>query len=396
MTVLLVAVALGALLTIWVIAVVRRVRATDADVRVFARAVARSGSAREAQLEDLQSAIAGVDRTFEQWNVALTDHTQKLQDLVQRVPSVSALDVAGGSTRETRPVRIVSGDVPKSYAIASLKMMLEGRPAADPPRERPAKETLGLNWQHPVEFVVPTLGIRPKHSSSRSAVAVEDMLASKAVAHALVRSWPEAQVHTRSIDPGGAWDGHGGNICTFCRDSRNPATGVILGHPLVRARLKAGFVSLASESVGSPREAGIIIGGGTPHRSPSYAEEREIKRQGAGQPGQAILHDLALLARTSNPWEPEAKILIVAGIRAFGTLGAAEFLRTRWDELYEATRDGDFACLVRVKATYQVEIAEEVSIAGAEPDEVGTSAVELIPAEDVALEAQIIQVEPAA
>jgi hypothetical protein len=400
MTILIVALAFAAALAAWIIAVARRLRASDNEVRAFSTALELSEVRRASHLETLRSAAAGIDRTFEHWNTALEEQTEELRALSLRVSPVAGRErgrpISNGS-QGIRPVKIVGGRVPESYAIASLKMTLEGRRRErNPALERSPKETLGLSWRHSVEFIVPTLGIAtPKRSSARSAVAVEDMLASEGVAQALVRGWPEAQVHTRSIDPRGEWSGHAGNICTFCRDSRNPATGVVLSHPAVRDQIKLGFIELASEVDGEPSEAGIVIGAEGPLRSPSYAQERAVKDR-HGNSGRAVLEDLALLARVSNPWDPQAKIFIVAGIRAFGTLGAAEFLRTRWDELYEATRERDFACLVSVRATYQVEIADEPSIGASEPDELATKAVELVPAEGVPTAVRIVRIEPAA
>lgn len=399
MIVFVVAVALGGALTVWVVAVVRRVKTTDREVRAMARSLADSHARREGHLATVRSAVTDVDRTFEQWNETLGDSTEELRALLSRVPSdfdPSERRWAVGDPRQTKLVKIVGGKVARGYAIRNLKMTLDGRGPLSEPTERDPRETLGLSWRHPVEFVVPTLGIpRPVHSSSRSAVAVEDMLASKGVAQALVRTWPEAEVHTRSIDPGSEWTEVLGNICTFCRDTRNPATGRILSHPAVAGRLGVSFQDLPSESDGAGPEVGIILRGAPPVRSPSYAQERDLKAQGDAA-GRAILNDFALLARVSNPWDPEAKILVVAGIRAFGTLGAADLLRTRWEELYEATGDGDFACLVSVQAAYQVVLSDELSIATGEPDEVATCAVELVPAEDIPTEIAIVRVEPAA
>ena len=388
----------SAVLFLWARTVLNRVNQSEKDTAAFVAALPTSVARRQEDLKRVRSAIAGVDRTVEQWSTRVETGGAELRALAERLAETARRDrrrqrIDGAP--EQRAVKIVGGRVHRSYAIAGLKMTLDARGPASAPVERPPKDTLGLSWHHPVEFVVPTLGIRPKHSSSRSAVAVEDMLASEGVAQALVRGWPEAHVHTQSVDPGSEWSGYAGNICTFCRDSRNPATGVILSHPAVCARFRLGFPELDSEAEGAPKEAGILIGDGPPIRSPSYAQERAVK-DGLDLLERAVLEDYALLARVTNPWDPDAKILVVAGIRAFGTLGAAELLRTRWEELYESTGDADFACLVSVQATYQVEFAEEPSIAFTPPDELEAEALELVPTEDVPTAVRIVRIESAA
>lgn len=55
-----------------------------------------------------------------------------------------------------------------------------------------------------------------------------------------------------------------------------------------------------------------------------------------------------MLARLTSPWSGRAKIVISAGIRAFGTWGATEFLRTRADELYARTKGNDFGVVLKV------------------------------------------------
>ena len=104
-----------------------------------------------------------------------------------------------------------------------------------------------------------------------------------------------------------------------------------------------------------------------------------LSRSAAAYVDEVELEDLALLARLPNPWNPEAKTLIVSGIHAFGTLGAAEFVRTRWGELTNETGDQDFACILVVGAWYQVELEAETQL-GSSPHEDG-NAVELVPSE---------------
>lgn len=51
-----------------------------------------------------------------------------------------------------------------------------------------------------------------------------------------------------------------------------------------------------------------------------------------------ITRDGALLLNISNPWSEEHRILFVMGCRAFGAIGAAEYLATRMKELAKQVR----------------------------------------------------------
>ena len=68
--------------------------------------------------------------------------------------------------------------------------------------------------------------------------------------------------------------------------------------------------------------------------------------------------DVAVIVKARSPWAGQRKVLIVAGIRGFGTWGAAEFLKKWWQPLYDhkghnkrsgSTKAGDFAALVSVR-----------------------------------------------
>ena len=90
-------------------------------------------------------------------------------------------------------------------------------------------------------------------------------------------------------------------------------------------------------------------------RSPSWAEE-ETYRTGAvprHQLATKTFEDLAIITKIANPWNPEMRLIWVAGIRGIGTWGAAEFLKKRWQELYDllpdSNKDCDFSALLRIR-----------------------------------------------
>jgi len=74
--------------------------------------------------------------------------------------------------------------------------------------------------------------------------------------------------------------------------------------------------------------------------------------------GEAELNDVAVIVKARSPWAGQRKILVIAGIRGFGTWGAAECLKKWWKPLYDKKRsskelgtskDGDFVALVSVR-----------------------------------------------
>lgn len=68
--------------------------------------------------------------------------------------------------------------------------------------------------------------------------------------------------------------------------------------------------------------------------------------------------DIALIMKVRSPWSEEHKVLILAGIRGFGTWGAAEALKKWWRQLYDRKgslpnrkiyKTGDFAAILHVQ-----------------------------------------------
>ncbi len=99
------------------------------------------------------------------------------------------------------------------------------------------------------------------------------------------------------------------------------------------------------------------------YESPSFSQIQELREKAAkeGKPAQiadAELDDVAAIVKARNPWSKDHKILILAGIRGFGTWGASECLKKWWPPIYARkgkgrkqgiSKDGDFAALVHVK-----------------------------------------------
>ena len=88
------------------------------------------------------------------------------------------------------------------------------------------------------------------------------------------------------------------------------------------------------------------------YESISYRTERET----VGIPA-APMNDIAMIVMAANPWSPDKRLLVVAGVRGFGTCGAAHFLNTGWRKLYSklhflppgiSGQSVDFAALLNI------------------------------------------------
>lgn len=99
------------------------------------------------------------------------------------------------------------------------------------------------------------------------------------------------------------------------------------------------------------------------HKSRSFAQIQKLREEGPDNDtpariDDAELDDVAAIVKARSPWSDDHKILILAGIRGFGTWGAGECLKKWWQPIYAKkgkdrrqgiSKDGDFAALVHVK-----------------------------------------------
>jgi len=99
------------------------------------------------------------------------------------------------------------------------------------------------------------------------------------------------------------------------------------------------------------------------YKSPSFTQIQKLREEGsdndiAARIADAELDDMAIIVKARSPWSDDHEILILAGIRGFGTWGAGECLKKWWQPIYAKkgkdrrqgiSKDGDFAALVHVK-----------------------------------------------
>ena len=89
--------------------------------------------------------------------------------------------------------------------------------------------------------------------------------------------------------------------------------------------------------------------------SKSFRQESQYIKQGVtrGQLAEKIFEDLAVVTKVQNPWNPNNKVVWLAGLRGIGTWAAGECVRKQWKHIYdrlpEGKKDCDFTALLRIK-----------------------------------------------
>lgn len=227
-------------------------------------------------------------------------------------------------------------------------------------RRRLLCESLKLDWSQGVAVVVPS--IPSTDNEHFRVIASEDMLAFAAMEEALVTAGcPPHQIDTEIAEEVVIGDTR--NLIVICSPKRNPITKAVLAEPSVSSMttvemFRVGGVT-GPETDGRPGrplgERWAMRVGDRVMESPSYEQMVALQVQGKS-PMKGPLDDYALLARFPSPWNPAASVIIVAGLRAFGTWGAARYLREHGAELLQQTEGRDFAMILRIRTeSFRVE-----------------------------------------
>ncbi len=116
------------------------------------------------------------------------------------------------------------------------------------------------------------------------------------------------------------------------------------------------------EETGSEREEWFFTHNKQDYKSPSYGQERQLSADGISvtdmkKMRDKELEDKAFIFKTTN-WTPmekekknQTKLLVVAGIRGFGTWGAAEYVRKNSERLFQDNESRDF--MLPLSVTYR-------------------------------------------
>lgn len=210
-------------------------------------------------------------------------------------------------------------------------------------RARTARDLFDFDWDQQVAFVVPLL---PAADPVRDAISVEDLRGLQAILKLILMAFPRHAMFDLKL-PEEVTLPNVQNVLTICSSRRNAITRAILENPTIQSRLRVGFAIDTDPVQGSDAEQWVILFDGTPIKSPSYQEDVELRAKGR-DPRDGPVNDVALLAKVSNPINASSKFIVVAGVRGFGTWGAAEFLRREADFLLQETGGEDFVMVVEV------------------------------------------------
>lgn len=207
---------------------------------------------------------------------------------------------------------------------------------------RPRRSLLNFWKGEPVLFVFP--GRDSSSPTLLPRVAFEDMLAVNYVERLLTLSkWRDDKIQMRQHDGFIALDAHdpAKNLVLICSPRSNHVTNEYLNKLNSDGVLSWRFEKSESGDM-------TIRADSTRAESATFSQERMIRSRG-DVPAESTLDDLAVLIKAPNPYNPKAKVLIVAGIRSIGTWGAAKFLRQNDKEIYKKTKGRDFAWLLKVR-----------------------------------------------
>ena len=205
---------------------------------------------------------------------------------------------------------------------------------------------LGLDNGEPVVFVLADRPIAGNGSTAslRNYVTQEDLASMLAVDTAFVRAdWSRSAIDVRVASRFGKDDpeDHNKNIVVFCSGKSNPVTLEVMQELTRLALLDWAFVEDAASGQWKLRWRDGSW------ESPSYGQEALLLTTGRPR-GEGPIDDHAILARLPNPWNPAAKVYLVAGIRGEGTRGAGEYFRDNLRQIKSATRGKDFVWLLHV------------------------------------------------
>ena len=216
-------------------------------------------------------------------------------------------------------------------------------------KNKPLSQILNFRSEKLI-FIFPHRDPEPKAILPRA--ATEDFLAVNNFISALLKIGEEKQIiakdtkHVREAD-------RNANLVIICSPKSNT-----FSKELQETLLKKGYDKIYRfEPIqGTPNRWRIADEIGQ-YPSPSYDQMETFKEQEIPDKliPQQRFEDVAVINKVINPWDPGSYIFIVAGIRGFGTWGAAECLKRKWKDIYNhpnlKDKTGEFSALLHI--TYQ-------------------------------------------
>lgn len=213
----------------------------------------------------------------------------------------------------------------------------------------------------PLLFVFPGREDVPEAILPR--ISIEDFMAINNTISSLLMVGCDTKIRVRDAKRLTDKEKQNNNLILFCSSKTNTVTGEALDLLSERYRgqnrghLVPKFVK--NEQDGTTE---IEMCEGT-YKSPSFAQIRKLREEDddndlPARIAKAELDDVAAIVKARSPWSNDHKILILAGLRGFGTWGAGECLKKWWRPIYakkgrdrkqDIRKEGDFAALIHVK-----------------------------------------------
>ena len=229
-------------------------------------------------------------------------------------------------------------------------------------RERlPFASLLNFTKTERVVFVFPARqdSVERRGLLQNVGVAFEDMLAVNYMQRALtLAGWSPETFDMREHPRFRVHDAHdpAKNVVLICSPRSNPVTGEFIEK--IKEGTKFDWTFLTKNA----QELEIGTGEHGKWSSATYEQEKSI-RSSQGKVEDGPLDDVAMIVKASNPYNPVAKVLIIAGIRGIGTWGAAKFLREHAKKITQRAKGENFAMLVKVKyRNWGIELTEEAGV----------------------------------
>lgn len=178
-------------------------------------------------------------------------------------------------------------------------------------------------------------------------ISMEDMMASNYVDRTLsIAGTTEEKIRIIMADPkkqNSAFAGDA-NIVLICSPKTNSWTRLLYDkgkHPLLK---KVVFSNEVDTSEAAGRWKIDFNGGAYPSRSFQQVIDARGKFDGKE------FEDHAVIMKLTSPMGQGSvrRVLVIAGIRGFGTWGAGRYLRTNADDIYKIAKENDYAILLSV------------------------------------------------
>ena len=198
-------------------------------------------------------------------------------------------------------------------------------------------------------FIFPHRGFMPK--SILPSTSTEDFMAINNFISALVQLDWKGKISVRNSDNVSDQD-RKRNLVIICSPKSNTFTKEF--QDTLKQQRRRSFFYFFEDDPSRKGTVRIVSPIGETCVSPSYEQEEECRSRGVSDEHLAKerLEDFAIITKVRNPWDEDNIVILIAGIRGIGTWAAAEFIKKRWQGIYNqldaSNKDQEFSALFRI------------------------------------------------